>query len=77
MTGDPLLEALRALPEHAPDTVREARVRAACHARIRRRAKRKQVADRALQAVTAAALCAYLASVLSAVLRIAVGAPAW
>lgn len=76
MTDDPLFDALRALPEHAPDTSREARVRATCHARIQRRAKRKQIATRVLQGATAAALCAYIALVLSAVLRVAIGAPA-
>ena len=77
MTDDPLFDALRALPEHAPDTRREARVRATCHTRIQRRAKRNQIATRLLQGATAAALCAYLASVLSAALRVAIGAPAW
>ncbi len=75
MTDDTLFEALRALPQHAPDTRREVRVRAACHARIRGRAKRRQIATRVLQGATAAALCAYLASVLSAALQVAIGAP--
>jgi hypothetical protein len=77
MTDDPLFDALRALPEYAPDTHREARVRAACHARVQHRAKRKEIATRVLQGATAAALCVYLASVLSAALRVAIGAPAW
>ena len=77
MTDDPLFDALRALPEQAPDPRRGARVRAACHASIQRRAKRKQIAIRALHSATAAALCAYLASVLSAALSVAIGAPAW
>lgn len=77
MTDDPLFDALQALPEHAPDTRREARVRAACHTRIQRRARRKQIATRLLQGATAAALCAYLVSVLSVALRVAMGATAW
>ncbi len=77
MTDDPLLNALRALPEHAPDRRRQSSVRAACHAKIERRAKRQQIATRILQGATAAALFAYLASVLSAALRVAIGAPAW
>ena len=77
MTDDPLFDALRALPEHASDPRREARVRATCHGRIQRRAKRKQIATRVLQGATAVALCAYLASVLSAALRVAIGSPAW
>ncbi len=70
MTDDPLFDALRALPEHAPDPRREDRVRVTCHARIQCRAKRKQIATRVLQGVTAAALCACLASVLSPALRV-------
>jgi len=77
MTDDPLFDALRALSEPAPDPRREARVRAACHTRIQRGAKRKQAATLVLQGATAAALCAYLASVLSAALRVAIGAPGW
>ena len=77
MTNDPIFDALRGLPEHAPDPRRELRVRAACHARIQRRAKRNEIATRVLQGATAAALCAYLASVLSAALRVAIGAPPW
>lgn len=77
MTDDPLFDALRALPERAPDPRRGARVRAACHASIQRRAKRNQFATRVLHGATAAALCAYLTSVLSAALRVAIGAPAW
>ena len=74
MTGDPLFDALRALPIHAPGTRREDRVRAACHARIQRRAKRRHIGARVLQGATVAALCAYLAAVLSAALRVAIGA---
>ena len=70
MIDDTLFDALRALPEHAPDTRREARVRATCHARIQRRAKRKRIATRVLQGATAAALCVYLVSVLSVALRL-------
>jgi hypothetical protein len=77
MTDDPLFEALRALPEHAPDPGREARVRAICHASVQRHAKRKQIATGMLHCATVAALCAYLASVLSAALRVAIGAHAW
>jgi hypothetical protein len=77
MTDDPLFDALRALPEHTSDPRREARVCVTCHARIQCRAKRKQIATRVLQGVTAAALCTYLASVLSAALRVVIGAPAW
>ena len=77
MTDDPLFDALRALPGHAPDPCRGARVRAACHARIQRRVKRNQIAIRVLHGATAAALCAYLTSVLSAALRVAIGAPTW
>ena len=77
MTDDPLFDALRALPQHAPDARREARVLPTCHARIQRRAKRKQIATHVLQGATAAALCAYLTSVLCAALRVAIGAPAW
>lgn len=73
MNDDPLFDALQALPEHAPAAHREARVRAACHARIQRRTKRAMIAARLLQGATAAALCAYLASVLSAALRVAIG----
>lgn len=77
MNDDPLFEALQALSEHAPDRRREVRVRAICHARIQSRAKRRQIGTRLLQGATAAALCAYLASVLSAALRVAIAAPAW
>ena len=77
MSDDPLIDAIRALPEHTPDPRREARVRAACHARIARRARRKRLATLLLQGATAAALSAYLASVLSAALRVAISAPAW
>ena len=77
MTDDPLFDALRALPGHVPDSRREASVRAACHTRIQRRTKRKQIATRLLHGATAAALCAYLASVLSAAQRVAIGAQAW
>ena len=77
MTGDPLYDALRALPEQAPDPLRGVRVRAACHASIQRRVKRKQIAIRAFHGATAAALCVYLASVLSAALRLAACAPSW
>ena len=77
MTDDPLFDALRALPEHAPDPRREDRVRATCHASIQRHGKRKQIATRVLHGATAAVLCAYLASVLSAALRVAIGTPAW
>jgi hypothetical protein len=77
MNEDPLFDALKALTEHAPDPRREVRVRAACHARIQSRAKRKQIGTRLLQGATAAALCAYLASVLFAALRVAIAAPAW
>ncbi len=77
MTDDPVLDALRTLPEHAPDRRRESRVRAACHAKIERRARREQIATRILQGATAAALFAYLASVLSAALRVAIGALVW
>jgi hypothetical protein len=73
MTGDPLFDALQTLPEHAPGARREARIRAACHARIQRRAKRGRIATHVLQGAAAAALCAYLASVLSAALRVAIG----
>jgi hypothetical protein len=77
MTDDPLFDALRALPEQAPDPCRGARVRSACHASIQRRVRRDQIAIRVLNSATAAALCAYLASVLSAALRVAISAPAW
>ena len=77
MTGDPLFDALRALPEHAPDSRLEARVRAACHTRIQRGAKRKHAAALVLQGATAVALCAYLASVLFAALPVAIAGPAW
>ena len=77
MTDDPLFDALRGLPEQAPDPRRRARVRAACHASIQRRVQRSQFAIRVLDGATAAALCAYLVSVLSAALRVAMGAPAW
>jgi hypothetical protein len=77
MTDDPLFDALGTLPQYAPDARREAIVRAACHSRIQSRAKRQQIATRVLQGATAAALCAYLASVLSAALRVIIGAPAW
>ena len=77
MTDDPLFDALAALPQHSPDPRREARVRAICHASIQRRLKRKQIATHVLNAATAAVLFAYLASVLSAALRVAVGARVW
>ncbi len=77
MTDDPLFDALRALPEHASDARREARVRVTCHARIQCRAKRRRIVTHILHGATAAALCAYLASVLSAALRLAIGAGAW
>jgi hypothetical protein len=77
MTDDPLFDVLRALPQHAPDPRREARVRAACHAGVRRRVKRDRIASRVLHGVTAASLGAYLISVLSSALRVAIGAHAW
>ena len=77
MTDDPLFDALRALAKHPPSARREARVRARCHAILERRVKRKQIATRLLAGATGAALCAYLVSVLSAALRLALGSPAW
>ncbi len=77
MTNDPLFDALQALPEYAPDTRREARLRTTCHKHIRRRGKRRQIATRVLQGATAVVLCAYLTSVLSVALRVAIGAPGW
>ncbi len=74
MSDDPLFDALRGLPEQAPDPCRGARVRATCHASIQRRARRMPIGFRVLHGAAAAALCAYLASVLSAALRVAVGA---
>ena len=77
MTDDPLFDALRVLAEHAPDPRRGARVLASCHAMMERRVRRKQIATRLLHGATAAALCAYLVSVLSAALGVAIGSPAW
>ncbi len=76
MTDDPLWDALRALPQHAEDPRREARVRAACRARIARCARRKRIVDGVLQGATAAAVLAYVTSVLSVALRLAMSSPA-
>jgi hypothetical protein len=77
MNGDPLFDALQRLPHHAPGPRGEARVRAACHQRIQARAKRQRIITGMLQGATAAALCGYLASVLSMALRTAIGAAGW
>lgn len=77
MAHDPLFDALRALPEHSPDTRRGARVRATCRRRIQCRAQHRQIATRMLQGATAAAVCAYLASVISAALRVVISVQAW
>ncbi len=76
MTDDPLWDALRALPAHTADPKREARLRAACHARIARRARRERIVAGVLQGATAAAMLAYLTSVLSFALRLAMSSPA-
>ncbi len=75
MTDDPLWDALRALPEHAQKPGRKTRVRAACHARIARRARRSRIVSGVLQGATAAAMLAYVTSVLSVALRLVMSSP--
>ena len=77
--NDPMLRALRRLPDAAPDEAREARVRARCHAaleRARRRRERPARGSTALQIVEAAlvgGLCLlYLSAVLHEVGRLIV-----
>jgi hypothetical protein len=77
MPDDPLFDALRALADLPPDPRREARVRGTCHARIHRHVKHRRIATHVLHGATAAALCAYLASVLSSALIVALGTSAW
>ncbi len=77
MNDDPLWNALRALPEQPEDPRREARVRAVCHARVARRGRRRRIVAGVLQGATAAAMLAYLTSVLSVALRLALTSPAW
>jgi hypothetical protein len=65
---DPLFEALGSLPESAPDPIRAARIRARCRRKILNRGRRRRMAMRVFDGAIAAALSAYLFSVLRAAL---------
>ena len=77
---DPLMDALAGLPESSPGPRREHAVRARCHQELRRRAdrqaraaQRKRLAGWCFDAGAALGACAYLAIVLQAALRLALG----
>jgi len=77
--NDPMLRALRHLPDAAPDEARESRVRVRCHAaleRVRRRRDRAARGSAGLRIVEAAlvgGLCLlYLSAVLHEVARLVV-----
>jgi len=77
---DPLMDALASLPELSPSPRREHAVRARCHEELRRRAdrraraaQRRQLAGWCFDTAAGLGVCAYLAIVLQAALRLALG----
>ena len=75
MTSDPLLDMLGRLPRVAPDSTRDDRVRARCHAVLaRQQPRRRAKADRAVPVWEPAALVGlcvlYLAQVVTQVLHL-------
>jgi len=77
--NDPMLRALRHLPDAAPDEARESRVRARCHAALERARRRRDRAAggsaglRIVEAALVGGLCLlYLSAVLHEVARLVV-----
>jgi len=77
---DSLMDALASLPESSPDRRREHAVRVRCHEKLMRRAdrqaraaQRRQFAGWCVDASAGLGVCAWLAVVLQAALRLALG----
>jgi anti-sigma-K factor RskA len=80
LPDDSLMDGLTSLPELSPSPRREHGVRVRCHKELRRRAdrqaraaQRKRLAVWCFDAGAGLAVCAYLAIVLQATLRVALG----
>ena len=77
---DSLMDALASLPDSSPNPKREHAVRVRCHEELRRRgdrqaraAQHKRLAGWCFDAGAGLGVCAYLAIVLQAALRFALG----